>query len=156
MSITSWEQAARDLLSNPILQGLPDEQVEAIIDVLTLTIHADQNVSPVEVAGFNHLFFDLPWLEDRDGLVREHIPVAVKKAMAAGEGGTERALADEVASTLEDGGALLKEKVFLMASILASVDMRLKEGENKVLRVVGEAFGLDDHKRAELVSQARP
>lgn len=156
MSISSWEQRARDLLSDPRLQGLPSEHVEAIIDVLTLTIHADQNVSPVEVAGFNHLFFDLPWLEDQHELVREHIPVSVKKAIAAGEAGTECELAADAAARLEGGGTSLKEKVFLMASILASVDMKLKEGENKVLCTVGDAFGLEEQRRVEIISQSKP
>lgn len=154
MSITSWEQTARDLLSEAELQEIPDEQVKAIVDVLSLTIHADQNVSPVEVAGFNHLFFDLPWLEERHELLRSHIPISVKKAVGAGSEEDSRAIAIDVASKLI--GDSLREKVFLMASILASADMRLKEGENKVLHMVADVFNIDEDRRDAIIQKAMP
>jgi len=150
MSITSWEQMARDLVADPELEGLSDEQIKAIIDVLAMTLHADENVSPVEVAGFNHLFFDLPWLEERHELVREHIPRAVKRAVGA----DALAVAGDAAKHFELGSQ--REKVFQMAAILASVDSKVKEGENAILVGIAEAFDIDEERRSAIIEASKP
>jgi hypothetical protein len=150
MSITAWERMAKGIADDPELKGLTDAQIEAIIDVLALAIHADRSVSPVEVAGFNHLFFDLAWLEGRHQLVRDHVPGAAKRAVAAGaDPEAARSLITAAASVISSGA--LREKVFEMAVSLASVDTKVKPEEREVLRALADGFGIDEGRRTAIV-----
>ncbi len=154
MSVTSWEQMAGELVTDPAMASLTDEQVTAIVDVLVLIIHADSKVSPVEVAGFNHLFFDLPWLEGRHELVRNHLPRAAEFAAVAGDGDKGRAFAKQAAERLE--GTALRERVFEMAASLVAVDMRVAAMENVALTWLAEAFELDSTRRDAILQRSKP
>lgn len=154
MSIRAWEQMASELVDDPEMKGLTDGQVGAVVDVLALTIHADRKVTPVEVAGFNHLFFDLDWLEGRHDLVRELVPKSAAKASVDGDRDQGLALARAAAEVL--GSDSLKERVFVMAASLAAVDMKMTPAENEALGWVAEAFGIDEEQRSKIIEQVRP
>ena len=148
MSVASWERLTRELVRDPSMQELTDDQVRAMIDVILLTMHADRRVSPLEVAGFTHLFFDLPWLQSREELVREHIPKAAERGAVAGDEAKGRALARDVAERL-GGDRALRERVFLMAASLAAADSAVEAGEKQALTWVADAFGISPELMAE-------
>jgi tellurite resistance protein len=153
MKPVTWSEMAESMSNDPTLRGLSDEQVRAVIEALALTIHADNKVAPLEVAGFNHLLFDLPWLEDRHELLRSHVPRAAQKARAANDGLAGEVYAADIADRL--GSQQVRERVFVMAASLAHVDMRIDPSENKALGWLIAAFGIDEPTRDEVLERLK-
>lgn len=151
MKPTTWHQMAEGMSNEPALQDLADDQVQAIVEALAFTIHADNKVAPLEVAGFNHLLFDLPWLEMRHDLIREHVPLAAQKARATQVEIAGKAHAEDIAQRLESPAVM--EHVFIMAASLAQVDLKLDPAENLALARLGDAFGIERVKQKEIIEQ---
>lgn len=151
MKPTTWHQMAEGMSNDPALQNLADEQVKAIVEALAFTIHADNKVAPLEVAGFNHLLFDLPWLEGRHELIRDHVPVAAQRARTTQQQMEGESHAEDIAQRLVSPAVM--EKVFIMAASLAQVDMKLDPAENLALSRLGEAFSVNETRRQEILEQ---
>ena len=154
MGLAAWQHVAAKLVQDPSLKDLNDDQIKALIEVLALVIHADRKVAPIEVAGFNYLFFDLTWLQHRRDLIRQHVPWAADKAAGTVIDPTKGPpVASELAARLSS--AELREKVFFMAASLTAIDLRVEPGENEALRWLAEAFGLEDPHREQLFNKAQ-
>lgn len=145
-----WKSLTEELGASPLLAALSDAQVEAVVDVLALVIYADETVAPIEVAGFNHLVFDLPWMEGRGELIRGYVRGSASRArQAVASEGAAMDLARAAASRLE--GAELRELVLRMAASLAGVDMEVAPAEALALDRVAEAFEIDRARAREIV-----
>lgn len=151
MDVAKWSSVAKEFSSSLELRGLDDDQLRALIELLALTIHADSKVSPVEVAGFNHLFFDLDWLSDRQELVREHIPKAAERAAVDGDAEAGLALARSAAEQLRS--AEIRSLVFRISASLAAIDQRLVLRENRALGWIAEAFDIDTTEREAVIAE---
>ncbi len=147
--MTTWHQLADDLQTHHTLEGLSESQVESIILVLLAVIHADQRVSFTERMELDHMLMELPWdaakMSKVEGL-REH---AAQRVSCATKMDT---LLAEAAADLS--GAELREKIFLMASILGHADGDMGAEELAVMKSLAGHFGLDDAKADLLIGQA--
>jgi tellurite resistance protein len=152
--MSRWQSLAKDIGSDPVLRNLSAAQVAAVVDVLALSIYADGDVSPIEVAGFNMLVFDLPWAKGHAETIQQHVADAVGRIRAsAGDEAQRRAMAEAAAAGL--GGAALRENVFRMAAILANVDFELEPAEVDTLAWLAEVFGIDRARAQAMVDELR-
>ena len=153
--MSRWQSLAEQFASAPDLAGLTDDQVRSVVEVLALTIHADETVAPIEVAGFNHLVAGLPMMEGRETLVHEHVKEANKRARAAvTDDSVRRELARDAASRLQGSG--LREQVFRMAASLASVDFEVVPAEEQALGWLAEAFEIASDRARDIIDEASP
>ena len=151
--MTKWQSLAEDLGEDDALVDLTDDQVEAMVDVLALIIHADETVAPIEVAGFNHLVFNMPWTKGR----RERLEDAVKGAASrAREAGADEEARQEIAHAASPrlGGAPVRERVFRMAATLAGVDLEVNAAEVRALSWLAEALEIDADSARSIVERA--
>jgi hypothetical protein len=152
MGLSDWQDMARQVVEDPVLQGLSDDQVRAIIDVFALIIQADRQVNPAEVVGFNYLFYDLDWMSQRHEVIKGRIGEVTKKvARLLTQPGPPKAFLDELAARLT--GMELRRHVFTLAVGLSAVDSRIAPEESEALQWVADVFGLDEAKRASIMQK---
>ncbi len=148
-----WQHAATRIDGDTRLREMSDDQLRALVDILVVVVQADRKVTPLEVAGFNHIFFDIPWLEGRHELLREAISAAGVYADKADEEGLESLATDATEVLVVDE---LRDTVFLLAASLARVDLKLVPAECRALRWIAAGLGLDQERVRELIAQADP
>lgn len=144
-----WREVDEALDVTATLSALDDRAAEAAVALLVLTVHADARVLPLEVAGVNHLLFDLPGLEARHERLREWVRRAAARAEAGRSAEMLRSLVDEAAAAIP--GPELREKVFAMAVALARVDLRLDPAESQALLWMSEALEIDAARARALI-----
>ena len=150
--MTTWQQLADNLKTDSTLTDLTNGQVEAIIDVLTLIIHADEHVGFMEEMEFDQLLMELPWLEDKAGKVEAWRESATDKAEAVDGEEEFMEIATSAAAELDDDE--VRERVFTMAAGLCSSDGNICPDESEALHWLGRAFGLDSDQIEELINDA--
>lgn len=141
-----WQQLANELRTDPKLKDISEEQAEAIIDVLLLTIHADKKVAFMEEAEFEHMIYELPWFKSKEQHIDDYVKVATERIKALEDEASFRAAAEEAASKLDDQN--VREKVYEMAVTLAGADMEVNPEELAVLGWLAECFEIPEDKRA--------
>ncbi len=146
--MATWQQLADELKTDPVLTKLDEEHVEAIIDVLLLTMHADEKVAFMEEAEFEHLLHELPWMQDKQEKIHAHIEATTGKIKTIENESDFRALADNAAKVLVEES--VREKAYHMAVALAGADMELHPEEHRVLTWLAECFEIPETKRAIL------
>ena len=108
MGLSDWQDMARQVVEDPVLQGLSDDQVRAIIDVFALIIQADRQVNPAEVVGFNYLFYDLDWMSQRHEVIKGRIGSRFRDRpcdQASGDGKSRHRYAQETPGCMSGGAA---------------------------------------------------
>ena len=146
--MATWHQLADDLKTDAALADLDEGQIEAVIDVLVLTMHADEVVGFMEEAELEHMLFELPWMADKESKVDAFVKAATARARGVQDEAAFRAIADQVAARLPDEA--VRAKVYLMAVTLANVDMQIHSGEHEALTWLADAFEIPESDRAIL------
>lgn len=146
----SWQKLANEMKTDPALKHLSEKQVEAVVDVLLLTIHADQQVSFMEEAELDHMLGELPWSTDKETRMPEYIREATQRLQALAAEGRERlrTVAESSAAALVD--PQVREKVYHMATDLAGVDVAVNDMERDVLTWLADCFEIPESKRVVL------
>ncbi len=146
--MATWQQMADDLKTDPALATLTEDQIEAVIDILVLTIHVDEMVGFMEEAELEHMLFELPWMVDKEAKVEAFVKGATEKAQGVKSESEYHAIVDRAAEKLTDPA--VREKVYAMALTLANVDMTITESEHKVLVWLANAMQIPESQRAIL------
>lgn len=148
MVMIPWQKLANELKTDPTLKDLSEEQIEAVIDVLLLTIHADKQVAFMEEAEFEHMIYELPWIKDKEEKIEAYVKTATERIKALEDDAAFRAAAESAASKLKD--QIVRDKVYEMAVTLAGVDMEVNVDEQEALNVLAECLEIPEDKRAPL------
>ena len=143
--MASWQQLADDLKTDPALTNLTTEQIGAVIDVLILTIHADEEVGFMEEMELEHQLFELPWMADKEVKVAAFIKQATAKAESVKSEDDFRKIISVAAARLTEPA--VREKVFSMAVSLANIDYDINQAEHLTLLWLAEALEIADPKR---------
>jgi hypothetical protein len=146
----SWQRLANEVKTDPALRHLTEKQVEAVVDVLLLTIHADQQVSFMEEAELEHMLAELPWSADKDERMPTYIREATQRLQALAAEGRERlrTVAESSAAALVD--EKVREKVYRMAAELAGIDVAVNDMERDVLTWLADCFEIPESRRVVL------
>jgi uncharacterized tellurite resistance protein B-like protein len=146
--MATWEKLADDLKTDKTLAALVEGQIEAIIDLLMLTIHADKTVAFMEQAELDHLLHELPWIQDKRALIDAHIEAVVKEIKdLEGEEGY-RAFIEGRAAALPSGE--VRQKAYQMVLALVDADMEVHPQEKMVLEWLAEGLGIPESERVTL------
>lgn len=143
-----WQKLANELKTDPTLKNLSEEQIEAVIDVLLLTIHADKQVAFMEEAEFEHMIQELPWFKNKEEKLEDYVKTATERIKALDDNAAFRSATEDAATKLED--QTVRDKVYEMAVTLAGVDMEVNVEEQEVLRTLAECLEIPEDKRAPL------
>jgi len=114
-----WHKLANEMKTDPVLKHLTEKQVEAVVDVLLLTIHADQQVSFMEEAELEHLLAELPWSADKDERMPQYIHESTQRIQALAAESRERLRTVAEASATALVAPEVRDKVYRMATELA-------------------------------------
>jgi hypothetical protein len=146
----SWHKLANEMKTDPALKHLSEKQVEAVVDVLLLTIHADQQVSFMEEAELEHMLAELPWTTDKDVRMPAYIRDATQRIEQLASEGRERlrTVAEASAAALVDPA--VRQKIYDMAADLAGVDVTVNDMERDVLGWLADCFEIPESSRAVL------
>jgi hypothetical protein len=148
IAMIPWQKLANELKTDPTLKGLTEEQIEAVIDVLLLTIHADKQVAFMEEAEFEHMLYELPWIKDKEEKVEAYVKTATERIKELEDSAAFRAAAESAATKLVE--QTVRDKVYEMASTLAGVDMEVNVEEQEILNVLAECLEIPEDKRTPL------
>jgi uncharacterized tellurite resistance protein B-like protein len=154
-------QALNNLLklaiSDKTLEGLSEDQNQAVVDALLTAIFADGEVSAEERAQFEKEVTKLPWAWGNDAeKMAKAVAAAEEKLVAATQGGQQ----DTIAHIKGIGDRLptpeLKEKVFrMMAAIVYADSKQANELERNVLGAFTHAFGMPPERAVAIAKEVR-
>ena len=147
--MTTWHQLADELKTDEALAGLDQAGVEALLDILLVTIHADQDVGFMEQAEFEQMIFELPWLEQKHDVVERRIKATRERLRTLRGDDDLRQLLSEAAAKLE--AAPVRAKAYSMAVTLAQADMDVNAAEKKVLGWLADLWGIPPKERTTTV-----
>ena len=142
------------LRSDPELQGLADEQNQAVVDALVGTVFSDQHMAPEEIKEFNRQLEKLPWRWAHDEAERERvITVARNRADALTDPAGARQFVASLAERLTS--ATVREKVYRMCLAITFADKQVEPGEVSLLEGMRRAFGLPEPRAEEITADVR-
>jgi hypothetical protein len=144
--MTTWQQMADDLKTDPVLANLKADQIEAVISILVLTVYADEVAGFMEEAELEHMLYELPWMEDKEARAEAFVKEVTDKAKGVSDEAGFRAIADAAASKLKD--PVVREKAYTMAYNLACIDMNVNKAEHLALEWLADALEIPEGKRA--------
>ena len=140
-----WQKLANELKTDPTLKDISEEQIEATIDVLLLTIYADKKVAFMEEAELEHMLNELPWIKDKEEKVDLYVKATTERIKEL-DNAELRAMAEAAAKKLDE--PQVRQKVYEMAVTLAGADMEVSAEEKEVLGWLAECFEIPEDKRA--------
>ncbi len=143
--MATWQQLADELKTDPVLEKLDEKQVESLIDVLMLVMHADEKVAFMEEAEFDHLIYELPWVESKHDKIEAHIKTTRTRLGSVDGEADYRKLVSDATKLLVSPD--VRVKTYRMAVTLAEADMELHPDEHKVLTWLAEDFGIPEAQR---------
>lgn len=133
-----WGQLANDNPTLDELKDLSEDQCKAIIDALTLALHASGEVTFLEKVELETLLHRLPWSFDRDSEIDAYTDASIERAASRTTRLDRRKAAEAIAAALPD--VELRKTTLRMTAELVYADWHASHDENEVLELIGEAF----------------
>lgn len=137
-----WHKLANEMKTDPSLKDLTEEKIEAVIDILLLTIHADKQVAFMEETEFEHMLNELPWFVGKEERVDSYVKIATDRIKSLKDLEAFREAAEAAASKLDDQD--VRKKVYEMSMTLAGADMEVNKAEQEVLEVLAGCLKIHD------------
>lgn len=133
-----FSEIADKLVHDAHLESLSAAQCEAVIDVLALTLYADDEANVLERAEFEQLLHRLPLAFDDHTLLDAKAGAAILRAESiTDDAGRLEALAG-ISRVLTDAG--VRRRVLKMCAQLAFADFEANPAEHRIITMIGESF----------------
>lgn len=140
--MSNWEEFADELRNDSVLAALTENQVEAAIDVLALSICADGSVGFLEKLELERQLAMLPWFTSKSGLLKSRIAGSLEYATGIDDEASFREVAEKAATKL--GDPHVRRKIYEMAATLACADHYLHRKEKRALLWLADTFGISE------------
>lgn len=148
------EQFWNALRSDPDLEGLDDEQNQAVVDALVATVFSDAQLATEEAAEFDRQLQRLPWRWANDARARERVLTSARqKADGLADPDAADALVESIAARLPS--PVVREKVYKMCVALSLADQSVHPGETNLLGGLRLGFGIPELRAEAIAGEVR-
>lgn len=138
--------------ADPELEGLTEDQIRAVIDLLHAIVWADHTVTDEEQRELRAQVLRMPWSRKLDRpRLEEQLKSSLERASTRKEAGLA-ALVRQAATTLPEGG--VREKIAIMMIAISCAD-GIADSERQLIDAFAAVAGIPQKRVVQLIEEAK-